>query len=121
MPELFGSPILDRVFRRLGEPIEAGTETLFALGILLLLLFAKKERGLGPNTTWTLSGIVCTVLVFVSAMVIWLGEPEYYAPPPGLAQYVRLGIVIALDVVVGIAIRQLIVAGNRPRISPSCE
>ncbi len=78
------------------------------LGVFPILVYAVKERGLGLNTAWSLSGIVYTALVFVGVVVIWWMEPDYYAPPPGLQQYVRVVFVLLLDVVGVIAVRRML-------------
>jgi len=44
------SPSLDRVFRYVERSLEVGTEALFALRIVLITLYAMKERRLEPNT-----------------------------------------------------------------------
>jgi hypothetical protein len=102
--ELFGSQAIDGVFRRLFGIVNVGTIVLLILGVSLVALYGARERRFGFNTAWSLSGIIFTVLVFVGAVLIWWGEPDYYLPPPGLEQYVRLGIMVALDIVVGIAL-----------------
>jgi len=111
-PELFGSRVMGRAYIRLLGLADIGTIALLGLGILLVALYAARERRLGLNTAWALSGIVYTILVFISGVIIWSSLPELYLPPPGLAQYTRVGIVIVLDVVFGIVVRQMIRTRN---------
>ena len=118
---LSDAPLLTRICPNLLALTMMGILVLLPLGIVLIFIHAVKKHRLEPNTAWELSGVVYVILALVGSITIIQSMPDLYGPPPGLVQYVRLGIVVALDVVVGIAIRQLIVAGNRPRISPSCE
>lgn len=105
---LFGSESLDRVFRQLLGPDGIGTIALLVLGILVVSVYVIKERGLGLNTAWALSGIVYTILVFISAVLIWSSLPELYSPPPGSLQYLRVGCALGLDAVTIIAARRFL-------------
>ena len=108
VPELFGSPALDRVFFRMLGPDAIGLCVLLVLGILLLSIYLIKERKFGLNMVMVLSGIAYTILATISALLIWTSLPDLYAPPPGLEQLLPVGIVVSLDVIFIVAIRRFI-------------
>lgn|GEM_PF-5118565 len=105
--------------------VELGSVAAIAVGLLLLaivLVFRNRRNGWHSITDviWVASGIACMATLFVSGFLVWWGEPEYYAPPPGLPQFIRVSIVVALDIVLGVAIWHLVLkyrASNRPRYS----
>lgn len=104
----YDEPILTRICPYLWELAIIGAPVLSMFGIVLVVVHAIKERRLGFNASWALSGIAYVVLGFIGAVLIGLSMPEDYDPPPGLEQFVSVGIVIALDTILLVAIRRFI-------------
>ncbi len=106
--EMFNSQVLDRAFRQVLNPsVVIGMVVLLALGILQLLVYAVRKPAPG-NTTWTISGIIYLILAFIGVVLIAQSMSDLYCPPPGLDQFVWIGIVLLLDVAGGMAVRRML-------------
>lgn len=100
--------VLTRICPNLWGSALIGILVLLVFGILLMLMYAVKERGLGLNTAWVLSGVIYTILALTGGVLIVQSMPDLYGPPPGLDQFIWVGIVVALDIVSFVAVRRFI-------------
>ena len=105
---LFGSPLLGRISALLAGIAAVGVITLLTLGGLLALVYAVKERGLGLNTAWALSGIAYVAVVPIGALLLMASSVRWYCPPPEVWEFFGVFNLIALDIISLIFIRRFI-------------
>lgn len=106
-PELFGSPVLYRMLSHVLDIVGYGFIAAVVAGVLLLVVIAIKRIHADRSDLFNIgSGLFCMALILISAAILE-GWNEYYGPPPGLPQFIRVGIIIVLDVVLGVTVWQL--------------
>lgn len=103
----YDEPIINHICVYLAKSSVTGFYVLVTLGISLVVIYAIKERRLGIKTFLSVSGIAYVIMGLAGAMLMGLSLPEYYAPPPRLQQFVSVGLLIALDVMLTVTTQRL--------------
>lgn len=105
---LSNAPVFTRICSDLPALALMGILVLLTIGILLALVNGVKERRLGLNTVWALPGIAYITLAFVGVVLIESSASDLNGLPPGLDQFVWIGIVLLLDIAAVIAVRRML-------------
>ena len=106
------APVLSHLGRDLPSLALIGAFALFAIGTILVAMGLVRERGAGPSTARSLSGILYLLVGLVCGALILQSMPDPYCPPPRFPQFAWVGAVIALDITCGLAIRRFIRSRN---------